>query len=80
MIKIVLTWGIAIWEKDNKRYICIRKYNGEETIYNKKIYILCVTDATNRSNCSKIENSITSESLADINKRLEKTEVEIVED
>lgn len=46
-------------------------------IYDKKIYILYVTDVAHRF---KIENSITSESLEDLNKWLEKIEVEIVED
>lgn len=77
MIKIVLSMGIAAWEKDNKKYACIRKFNGEKSIYDKKIYILYVTDVAHRF---KIENSITSESLEDLNKWLEKIEVEIVED
>ena len=76
MIKIVLTWGIAAWEKDNKRYMCVRKFSGEKNIYSKTTYILYVTDVTHRF---KIENSITSEGLAEINKRLEKIKVEIVE-
>lgn len=71
MIKIVLTFGIAAWEKDNKRYTCVRKLNGE------KKYYLYVVGGTHRF---KIGNSVTSGSLADINKRLEKIEVEIVED
>ena len=72
MIKILLNWGYVEFEKDNKGYMVFRNVDGE-----KKIYSLYVTDVTHRS---KIENSITSESLVDINKFLEKTEVEIVGD
>lgn len=72
MIKIVLNWGYVEFEKDNKGYMVFRNGDGEKTIYS-----LYVTDVTHRS---KIENSITSESLAEINKRLEKIKVEIVED
>lgn len=77
MIKIFLNHGYAEWEKGNTRYKCIREFNGEKSIYDKKIYILYVTDVAHRF---KIENSITSESLEDLNKWLEKIEVEIVED
>ena len=77
MIKIVLNCGIAAWEKDNKKYSCIRVFNGVKNIYSQKTYRLYVVDVPNRS---EIENPVSSESLADINKWLAKTEVEIVED
>ena len=75
MIKIVLSMGIAAWEKDNKRYTCIRKYKGEKSIYDKKIYILFVAGV---GPSSKIEIPVKTKSLEDLNKWLEKTEVEIV--
>lgn len=76
MIKILLSLGVAAWEKDNKRYLCIRKFNGKKSIYDQKIYILYVEDV---APSSKIEIPVKTKSLADINKRLAKTEVEIVE-
>lgn len=72
MIKIILNNGSARWEKDNKSYTCFREFNGE-----KPIYSLYVSPLPRRS---RIENMIKSESLADINKWLEKIEVQIVED
>lgn len=71
MIKILLNWGYVKFEKDNRSYMCFRRFDGEKTIYS-----LYVADVAHRS---IIENSINSESLADINKRIEKTKVEISE-
>lgn len=81
MIKIFLNQGYlnqgyAAWEKDNKRYTCIRKFNGKKSIYDQKIYILYVADV---APSSKIEIPVKTKSLADLNKWLEKTEVEIEE-
>lgn len=67
MIKIVLNNGSARWEKDNKSYGCFREFNGEKTIYS--LYVLPLPHLL-----------IKSESLEDLNKWLEKTEVKIVED
>ena len=72
MIKIVLNNGSARGEKDNKSYGCFREFNGEKTIYG--LYVLPLPRRL------RIENMIKSESLADINEWLAKTEVEIVED
>lgn len=41
MIKIVLRMGFAAWEKDNKRYTCIRNFNGKK-VYPAKKYISCL--------------------------------------
>ena len=73
MIKIILNClnsGYAEWEKDNKKYRCLQNVDGE-----KKLYSLHVADLKHL----KIEKPIKKVSLADINKRLEKTEVEILE-
>ena len=72
MIKIFLNEGSARWEKDNKSYGCFHEFNSEKAIYS--LYVLPLPSR------SRIENLIKSESLADINKWLAKTEVEIVED
>lgn len=72
MIKIILNNSSARWVKDNKSYGCFREFNGEKTIYS--LYVLPLPRR------SRIENMIKSESLADINKWLEKIEVQIVED
>lgn len=71
MIKIRLIFGFAKWEKGNKRYMCCREYNGKTTIYS--LYVRNTTTY-------KTKPRIRSESLANINKWLEKTEVEIAED
>lgn len=70
MIKIMLIFGFAKWEKGNKRYRCCREYNGKTTIYS--LYVRNTTTY-------KTKPRIRSESLANINKWLEKTEVEIAE-
>lgn len=77
MVKILLSLGVAAWEKDNKRYLCIRKFNGKKSIYDKKIYILYVEDV---APSSKIEIPVKTKSLSDINEWLKNSEVEIVED
>ena len=77
MIKIILRMGFAAWEKDNKRYTCIRKFNGKKSISGQKIYILFVAGL---EPTSKIEIPVKTESLEDLNEWLAKTEVEIVED
>lgn len=66
-----LNYGFAEWEKDNKIYQCLQEFD-----YEKKIYSLSVLDPSH----FKIERPIIKQSLADLNKWLEKTEVEIVED
>lgn len=71
MIKIFLYHSYAEWEKGNTRYKCIREFNGK-----KIIYALFVADVPNNL---RLDNLIRSESLADINEWLAKTEVEIVE-
>lgn len=73
MIKIFLNClncGYAEWEKDNKKYRCVQNVDGE-----KKLYSLHVADLKHL----KIEKPIKKVSLADINKRLEEIEVQIVE-
>ena len=71
MIKILLNWGYVEFEKDNKGYKCCREYNGKTII--SSLYVWNTTTY-------KPEPRIRSESLADINKWLEKIEVEIAED
>lgn len=74
MIKIFLNClnsGFAEWKKDGIKYRCLQEFDGE-----KKIYSLCVLDIEHL----RIEKPIIKGSLADLNKYLEKTEVEIVED
>lgn len=72
MVKIILNNGSARWEKDNKSYGCFREFNGEKTIY--CLYVLPLP-------CHlRYGNMIKSESLADINEWLAKTEVQIVKD
>lgn len=74
MIKIFLDClnnGVAEWEKDNIKYMCIRDSDGITTRYSLSVY---------NAPHLKIKSPIISESLAEINKRLRKTEVEIVED
>lgn len=71
MIKIMLITGFVEFEKDNKRYKCFREYNGKTTIYCLYVW----NTAT-----YKTEPRIRSGSIADINKRIKKTKVEIVED
>ena len=74
MIKIFLNclnYGFAEWEKDNKIYSCIQEFDDEKTIYS-----LTVLDPSHL----KIERPIIKQSLADLNKWLEKIEVEIAED
>ena len=73
MIKIFLNClnsGFAEWEKDNKKYRCLQNVHGE-----KKLYSLHVVDLKHL----KIEKPIKKVSLEDINKRIEKIEVQIVE-
>ena len=81
MIKIFLNsqnrcpaeWGsysFVEWRKGNKGYKCFRNINDGIIIYS--LYIINLTNL-------RIANPIISESLADINKWLEKTKVEIVE-
>lgn len=70
MIKILLNCGFAEWEKGNKRYKCCREYNGKTTIYS--LYVWNTTTY-------KTEPRIRNESLVYINKRIEKTKVEITE-
>lgn len=73
MIKIFLNGSnckFAEWQKGNKGYKCFRNIKGGIIIYS--LYIINLTNL-------RIANPIISESLADINKWLEKTKVEIVE-
>lgn len=72
MIKIFLTRDVVEWQKGNKRYRCFRRFNGE-----KAFYCLYVADVKHGS---RMGMPIKIESLANINKWLEKTEVEIAED
>lgn len=71
MIKIMLIFGFAEWEKGNKRYKCRREFNG-----GKRIYTLLVEDVPNHL---RLDNLIRSESLSDINEWLKNLEVEIAE-